>query len=831
MERASAAASLSRSDVVAAATVAAAAFLGVFSLVSPPDPSSPDSHPPTAETQGLAANRAAALARVAGPLAAAPPVRDVSGPDSHLATHLPSAVRAAASEALTAIGALLGGHDPLPFRASAMVSAEMRDASPFSAGPDGHSAVDWPAAGMWDRWLRTLRRDIGAARERDPPSTPPKFWADASAAVRAADGKPPLVPGPAHAFDLASVYSLLTWRHGRAATSEETELALFTAALVCDAPLPFFARGRDPPYRAQGQYALEDDDSRFVAAGLADLLATGKAVLLPPLAPGERDDTTSYSPIFVALRMRVAPDQGALEALFTPTPAAAAGGGAPPALVATFRGQGRAVLAAALAGGPAPPSAPAGAPGAASRGPRPAVSAASLQSAVRPYVTSVKRRMVFDFSVDLNPRLAKWRFSYVRLAQILAACKPGGWVASLDISSAFHLIRMRLSDQKYLRVRWPSDGDLASPADSWVRLALTRLSFGLAHAPAIFSAVSGALVEVMQRRVATYSSRGSVNFYVFMDDVFIVADSEADCHAAKADAEAVLATAGAAVNEKGRPPAQRRIPILGIELDTVDMAISLPLDKRYNIGFLLSIALAAVGSEVDLPVNFVEKLAGKLAYAELAVPGGRSRCASLYDALSAARGDAGARDALGPVDLSAARADLEWWLERLCDPHLPRQQLNVYPALASASNTVTICSDASGDIGAGAIIGVPASPAIAMWVAWDMSDKTTASASIQAKELYPLAWALREYGHLFSGLFVHYLTDNMANVYSLNAATTRDPEARPILQDIVECCRAHSIVLVTDWLPRDRNVTCDNISKAASLADFRQAVGVDFTPA
>ncbi len=831
---------LSRSptDVVAAALVAAAAH---YAILTPDE--APVAAPPGLPA-GLPPHRAAAAAVLASPLASVPPVRAAAGPDGHLATHLPSAVRAAASAVYSSPSDGCGAA-----RALAMVPAEMVAASPFAIGSEGHSRVDWAADGIFDRRVEALREDPHAPLEAEHVGQPPKAWSDALAAVRSRDGKPVPPAALAPAFDVAALYALMVHRDSGKVSPEERVVALRVCALAACAPLPFYALGRKRPPTRRGQYTLAPDDGFLVSAGLADLVRTGKAVVLPS---SERGDEAAFTPIFVAHRYRYAPAPDVLSHLYS--------AGGYDTLRASLLDAGRTVVASAVsitaagfssAGADPPPppeaadyssdsdaaasesAAAAGAGGGAAAPaatrrrrklpPRLAVGAAAMAAAAQPYCTSSKPRMVFDFAVDLNDRLARWQFSYVRIAQILAACKRGSWVASLDISSAFHLVRMLPSDQKFMRARWPADGDLSSDPSSWVQLALTRLSFGLAHAPALFSTVSGALVEVMQRRSARYAANaGSVNFFVYMDDVFIVADTEKDALAAVADAKAVLAEAGAATNDKERPPAQRGIPILGIELDTLSMTISLPLEKRYNTAFIVATALAGIDAGVNLPDRFVAKLAGKLAYAELVVPGGRSRCDSIYAAKRAANPAptaadgpaAGSRSSADGVDLSPARDDLQWWFDALCDPGRSCQQLNIYPTLASAHNTVPIRSDASGDVGAGLVIGNPASPSVIHWERWDAASST--ALTIQAKELHPLVRALRAYGHLFSGLWIAYDTDNKPNVYALNGGTTADDSARPLLQEIVELLRKHSVTLVARWLPRELNILCDAISKSPS---------------
>jgi len=243
------------------------------------------------------------------------------------------------------------------------------------------------------------------------------------------------------------------------------------------------------------------------------------------------------------------------------------------------------------------------------------------------------------------------------------------------------------------------------------------------------------------------------------------------------------------------------------------MTLSLPPDKRYAIGVMLALAAEAAELPRSLPEKFVAKLAGKLSAAQLVVPRARSRCVSTHLAL--------ARAAHGAVDLRPARGDLLWWLAALSDSASSNQRLNLYPALASAHNTVSIFSDAAGDVGAGLVIGPPSAPAVATWHAWhpDDIDPAASGHTIQAKELFPLRAALQRYGTPLSGLIVVYYTDNSANAYGINSQKTSDASAAPILEDILRAADDCNILLIARWVPRELNTLCDDLSKSATAEE------------
>lgn len=100
-----------------------------------------------------------------------------------------------------------------------------------------------------------------------------------------------------------------------------------------------------------------------------------------------------------------------------------------------------------------------------------------------------KEGLVYDMR-PVNRRLRRWPFRYTSHSRIFRYVKKGYYIASADVKSGFHHIYITEGDQCYFGIRW---GD-----EDWV---WTRMPFGLGPAPAIFSTLSGEVVETLQRRV------------------------------------------------------------------------------------------------------------------------------------------------------------------------------------------------------------------------------------------------------------------------------------------------------------------------------------------
>jgi hypothetical protein len=79
---------------------------------------------------------------------------------------------------------------------------------------------------------------------------------------------------------------------------------------------------------------------------------------------------------------------------------------------------------------------------------------------------------------------------------------------------------------------------------------------------------------------------------------------------------------------------------------------------------------------------------------------------------------------------------------------------------------------------------------------------------------------LQQHGEAWRGSIVHVMTDNMSNAYSINSLTAEGDAAR-LVAVIADLCDRFDVVLLASWLPREFNVTCDALSKAASIDDAR----------
>lgn len=447
------------------------------------------------------------------------------------------------------------------------------------------------------------------------------------------------------------------------------------------------------------------------------------------------------------------------------------------------------------------------------------IDAASLSEALRPERTEQKPRMVIDYGrlprfggPSFNDRIADWKFAYCHLGYILSLIRPGMWIASVDISAAFVLIPTHPEDEDFLATRFPASGAMGPdgqliPGDHWLKFVQKRHLFGSKHLPALFSTISAEIVDVLKRRSLAYAPDGSVVFVAYVDDIFILCDTLPLCEKAGDDLRSYMKFIGAELNDKSRLPSQTQIPILGLEVDTLAMTVSLPLPKAYSTAFLCAVALQMLRRDLRPPDNFWDKLFGKLEHACYAIPGGSGRLASIRHAVHDSSLGSGSSWSQFPHLF----INLEWWLRSL-SLALPCARLFMSCAPSSPAYELRTKSDASGSLGG----SLHCADRLILHAFW--TKEISENPSIQLKELYPMVLFLECYGYLLSGLSFPFGTDNLPNVFAVNKRTMSDRVALSWLTYLCDLSDHFHVLLLPSWVPREDNVEADVSSKVDSLS-------------
>ena len=539
------------------------------------------------------------------------------------------------------------------------------------------------------------------------------------------------------------------------------------AAMTSHAPVIIYKNARRDKIRTRiADYALDESQRPAWITQMAELATRGK------LEEPRADVRPVLNPTFLAAKSRVATEDEAKE-LLKGTPERIAAGVAERVRAVRADARARSRQAEAAAGmGPIS---------------RFAVFMLLALAAAASPAAQPKPRLVFDYGASgLNEAGCSWPMQMCSAAEIIAAVPRNGWVASVDLKSGFHQLVMAEEHRHFMAFNTP-DG-VRQP---------TRLMFGLKQGPAQFSLYSAAIIETVARLVRrSLGISSTVRLFCYIDDIFIVAESQADCAEALRVLRVYCESVSVELQEaKTRHPAQQQVPILGMQLDTTTMTLRIPEEKRYNTMFLVKLLLDCGDNDEEVPRELVQKVVGKLNHLMAVWPHAKARMSSLYEA---------AESAAQLKSVPGALHSLRWFFNALTDEATCSVVLTPLTATSQRPWVRTV-SDAAGESGWCLVLG----PVV---VAGDWN-ALARGLFIGAKELYPLAWLVSEAGDLLEYAVLQPTTDNLPNVFALLKGHTSEVGARPWLAAVLSVTPRHGCGVWGAWRPRFVNRFTDGGSK------------------
>ena len=288
-------------------------------------------------------------------------------------------------------------------------------------------------------------------------------------------------------------------------------------------------------------------------------------------------------------------------------------------------------------------------------------------------------RLIHDCSMPEGHGLNSYandvnHFQFASLDDAIRLLKPGYCMSKIDLHHAYHSVPIHPKNYQGTGLKWKFKGNKAK----FTFLVDTRLPFGGRRSPEIFHRLTQAVRGIMARK-------GYHALVVYLDDFLITGESKEACQAAFDALLALLQNLGLSNGwHKVVHPTQHLVS-LGILLDTVECAMSLPAEKLKALHeFLLEFSVCHRASKRQLQV-----LAGKLNWACRVVYGSRTFLRRIIDQICLLKSP-NAKFRLN----SEFFADLRWWISFLSSFNGRQVFLDKVP-------TIDVQADAC-SIGAGA---------------------------------------------------------------------------------------------------------------------------------
>ena len=400
-------------------------------------------------------------------------------------------------------------------------------------------------------------------------------------------------------------------------------------------------------------------------------------------------------------------------------------------------------------------------------------------------------RIILDLSSprgqSVNEGISKEQFSvkYSSFDDAVSLVRSFGaytFMAKLDIKHAFRLCPVRPDQWSLLGYCW--DGQY---------FVDTRLPFGSRSSPFIFNAFADLLLWILVFVCAVPS------IIHYLDDFFLCASSSEECQAHMDTMVSLFSELGVplAVDKTVGPATS--VTYLGIEIDSSNLSIRLPVDKFEE---LLSL-LALWKGKKKCTKRELLSLIGSLSFAAKVVKPGRMFLRRLID-LSTTVSQLNHHVSLS----SESRADILWWLE-----FLPSWNgVCIIQSEPVSSISISLYTDASG-LGFGAVYG-------SHWfsVAWPGS---YASYHINILELFAIVAAVLTWGHDWHDRQILFFTDNSAITHVWRSGTSVDRVIMRLVRYLFLFTARLNINILMQHIPGHFNSRADALSRL-QVDRFRQ---------
>ena len=388
-----------------------------------------------------------------------------------------------------------------------------------------------------------------------------------------------------------------------------------------------------------------------------------------------------------------------------------------------------------------------------------------------------KLRLILDLS-DLNESVAYQHFKMDNIESTVLLLTPDCFMASIDLQDAYYSVPIHPSSRKYLRFFW--NGEL------WQYKALPN---GLSSAPRLFT-------KLLKPVFATLHEQGHT-VLGYLDDTIIVGKSYAKAKEAVNATTTLLTSLGFLVHpDKSVLEPAKELRFLGFMLDTKEMVVSLPTDKKEELQNTISELL-----DMTKPsIRHVARTIGKIVASFPATQYGSLFYRELEKGkIQALKENRGHFDR--PMNLSIkAREELQWWLSHIDSNFKP---------ICRKNPDLEIRSDASGQ-GWGATDLVTHTGG--RWN--DLELAAAANNEINYLETTAAGLALQSFCSDKSDIHVLIRLDNTTAVsYINNMGGIKSPPCNSAAINIWNWCIDRNIWLTASHLPGRENTEADRCSR------------------
>ena len=383
----------------------------------------------------------------------------------------------------------------------------------------------------------------------------------------------------------------------------------------------------------------------------------------------------------------------------------------------------------------------------------------------------------------------------------------GCFMGKIDWEAAFRQVAVHKDDLPLLGLAWR---DLL-----FVRLVLP---FGARSSPKLFTVFAGAFMAILRREVATSFPHTPTELVYYLDDFFLAARSSSECQEAMKLMISLADRLGVALHPDKREGPSRVIQFLGIEIDSVNMVVRLPSNKKSLLVAACQKALSTGSSSA----KDLDRLIGRMGHACNVVEPGRwmlSRIREWRNRLPFGRNEH------IPYSLpDFVKEDLGWWIDAMSSWDSRR---SIHSYFDTSRHGLILQTDASSSSGVGAVL-LSREGEVKAWLSCTWPPGSSfASWSSAAFELAAIVVALASFDDLIDGKSIKLHSDSAVAVSVLRKQSAKAALTARLMRGISAMMLSLDTHIHSSHIKGAHNVIADVASRVSlQKADYMRLLGL-----
>ena len=370
----------------------------------------------------------------------------------------------------------------------------------------------------------------------------------------------------------------------------------------------------------------------------------------------------------------------------------------------------------------------------------------------------------------------------------------GCYMGKIDWEAAFRQVAVHVDDLPLLGLSWRDQ--------LFVRLVLP---FGARSSPKLFTIFASTFKSILGRQLRIKHPNTPMELVYYLDDFFMAAESEVDCKAAMDHMISLADQLGVALHPEKRDGPSRVMQFLGIEINTINMTVRLPDNKR-------DLLIKACQSALDngyASAKDLDRMIGRMGHACNVVEPGRWMLSRLQEWRNKLR----PKNEHIPYTLPlAVKEDISWWISSMSVWNGHRSIFSFHDTTRAG---LILQTDASSSSGAGAVL-LDREGTVKAWISvpWPEGSPIRKWSS-GAFELAAIIIALASFDDAISSKSVQLHSDSKVALSAMRRQSSSSALMARLMRGVSAMILSLDIHLFTSHIKGTHNIVADVASRVS----------------